>query len=402
MKSNQQNYIFKFLYILFVFSCYLILLNTSYIYKVVNPVVVKNQVFLFADFSAIIAANFCENNNINPFISNPCDILQRKHVYGSILLLLPTDKTSLMLYDYFPYVLIMIFLITTVSFLEIKKENFLINTTALLTPTTLLMIERLNIDILIGIFFLILCLTRNRIFASIIISFLSLIKIYPIIFIKYFFSKYSKLKYSLIFSVLNIILLATYIYYDFNNFKYLLINLEQFTSKGMYAFGLSSIPNFLKNYFKVNIVIGYLIVIAVFLVSCFLINKFFYKEKHFNINIDENIFKDRLFINSLFVIFVLYLIFPNIYYREIFFLYLIPFLQNNWKNNLYISHIKKILTLKFLLLILILILADNFFYPRLYNLILLKHTLDIFIMIFLSPIIFNYTKEFIFKKIYDK
>ena len=56
-----------------------------------------------ADWNVIIDANKCQLIGYDVYISNPCDILDRSHVYGEILLHIPYyEKLDLLYYVVFP------------------------------------------------------------------------------------------------------------------------------------------------------------------------------------------------------------------------------------------------------------------------------------------------------------
>ena len=62
--------------------------------------------YIFADWAAIVSANICADKGINVYIENPCDIRNRIHVYGEILLHLPfVEKFKKFYLFYFPIIL---------------------------------------------------------------------------------------------------------------------------------------------------------------------------------------------------------------------------------------------------------------------------------------------------------
>ena len=71
---------------------------------------IKNGVSsIFLDWSVILSANLCKSR-VDVYIDNPCDIWNRAHVYGNILLNIPFVKISSILlfnitnyYEFFIY-----------------------------------------------------------------------------------------------------------------------------------------------------------------------------------------------------------------------------------------------------------------------------------------------------------
>ena len=141
---------------------------------------------LFADFHAILSAIECHNRGLNVFESNPCDVLGRVHVYGSLWLKLgtlslgPTHLFLIGLCTNLAFMAFAVFLVKPTSMAEFAKSGLF-----LFSPAVTLGVERANNDLVI--FFLlalsaILFAMKDKIayvFGLIIIYFSSLLKIYP-------------------------------------------------------------------------------------------------------------------------------------------------------------------------------------------------------------------------------
>lgn len=81
-----------FLFLLITLFIYY-LFESLLIYKFfVLPVVIKNQANIFIDWNAITSAIDCSKKGFDVFIENPCDVIGRRHVYGSILLNIPLSN----------------------------------------------------------------------------------------------------------------------------------------------------------------------------------------------------------------------------------------------------------------------------------------------------------------------
>jgi len=122
----------------------------KFVYPTIIPVEKNGLIYVFADWAAIISANICEQKGINVYLENPCDIKNRKHVYGEILLHLPFLEFNKFYQFYFPLILNILFLFIIVSFFNEKnsfKNYFLVF--FIISVPVILAIERANSDILI-------------------------------------------------------------------------------------------------------------------------------------------------------------------------------------------------------------------------------------------------------------
>ena len=103
--------------------------------------------------------------------------------YGMIFLKTPFNPTLKFFYiNYLPYITILLFVFTVTFLLNPKNKleySFVI--LAILNPTTLLLIERLNFDIFIFLILIIISLNRIYIFNWLLFLYCFLIKLYPIV-----------------------------------------------------------------------------------------------------------------------------------------------------------------------------------------------------------------------------
>ena len=86
--------------------------------------------------------------------------------YGMIFLKTPYNQTLKFFYtNYLPYITILLFVFTTTFLLNPKKKlEYLIIILAILNPTTLVLIDRMNFDIFIFLMLVIIALNRVYIF----------------------------------------------------------------------------------------------------------------------------------------------------------------------------------------------------------------------------------------------
>jgi uncharacterized membrane protein len=106
---------------------------------------------LFIDWYALLAASDCKALGIDPFQENPCDIVGRKHIYGSIWLYL--SNLGLSRADLFwsgicffvmPYILT-----ASLTLNPRTLKQFILALALILSPASLLGIERANADVAI-------------------------------------------------------------------------------------------------------------------------------------------------------------------------------------------------------------------------------------------------------------
>lgn len=173
--TNKLNHFLLFLFIVIIL--YYIFPEILYSFFVV-PVAQNKQIYLFSDWSVIFSAIKCKLLNYNIFILNPCDVYARPHVYGSILLFIPyIEDYSIFYFWYFPIFINLIFItIIILHFNFTSLKEYFLCLIFILNPSTLLAMERLNLDIFIFLLMILLCYFRNNILNLLFISFLTLAK----------------------------------------------------------------------------------------------------------------------------------------------------------------------------------------------------------------------------------
>ena len=108
-----QRLIFFFLIITILYFLFPKIIYGYFIF----PIIKNNQIYLFGDWSVIISAIRCKLLDYNIFINNPCDVIGRKHVYGSILLFIPYfEKYGEFYFLYFPIIVNLIFIFVVIVF----------------------------------------------------------------------------------------------------------------------------------------------------------------------------------------------------------------------------------------------------------------------------------------------
>ena len=401
----QKNYKTLFLSILLSLIIFLLIYN-KVIYPSISPMVKNGILFLFADWTVIVNANLCLEKGFDVFIKNPCDPWGRKHVYGEILLYLPfIDVLKKFYLFYFPIIMNFLFIYIFISFFNYKKslKNYTFFFFVLSAPF-LLAVERANNDILIFLIIFLVSKYRSLLTSHILILLGALSKFYPVCFgIIFLFKK--EIKKILINLLLLSLFISIFIFFQFESLIKIFNTQTQFSAGNVYAFSFQSLIKTI-GYFqlvedlkwvKTFFIVGFLLIPFLLIVYLFTSkNNHFFREIFTN-----NIFENRIYIISSITLISCYFIIENIFYREIFFLGLIPWLlryedqESNIKDFYYYF-----ILFKFLLttLIIFLVVGQNDllldFKPLL---ILLKHTIDFYLMtiifLVLSISFYNFLKK---------
>ena len=401
----QKNYKTLFLSILLSFIIFLLIYN-KVIYPSISPMVKNGILFLFADWTVIVNANLCLEKGFDVFIKNPCDPWGRKHVYGEILLYLPfIDVLKKFYLFYFPIIMNFLFIYIFISFFNYKKslKNYTFFFFVLSAPF-LLAVERANNDILIFLIIFLASKYRSLLTSHILILLGALSKFYPVCFgIIFLFKK--EIKKILINLLLLSLFISIFIFFQFESLIKIFNTQTQFSAGNVYAFSFQSLIKTIGyfqlvedlKWLKTFFIIGFLLIpfLSIIYLFAFKNNRFFTEI------FTNNIFENRIYIISSITLISCYFVIENIFYREIFFLGLIPWLlryedqESNIKDFCYYF-----ILFKFLLttLIIFLVVGQNDllldFKPLL---ILLKHTIDFYLMtiifLVLSISFYNFLKK---------
>ena len=372
-------------------------LNTSFFYQyLVPPVTLDKTIFIFRDWQVILSAANCSNLGYDVYSNNPCDPLKALHVYGSILLKLPIK-------DFLQFFYLIALPLTINGFFVIlillnfqfnNKIDYLIIFLFLLSPSTLLLLERFNIDIFIFIVIILISYFRSNVVSYLLIMLVSMAKFYPIVLSIFFIIRNNNNLKRILFFLTTVISFLIFVFYEREAIVKIINNQPQFTAYITTNFSIFAIKNFVDKYYNLN----WYIILFFFLLSNIIFTVYFIKkyEKNFfnSEKIDE--YKEILFILGVFILIFTYYIFSNFYYREIYIFCLIPLL------------LKKIRSDKnpFCKYFLYLICARYTFFIFMYHFIVfdpkgiflfIKLFLDLLIMFYVLTF-FLYTNIFIIKK----
>ena len=389
--------------VFFITLILIYLLFPNFIYKYFVPVLVKNnQLFLFADWSVIVSAINCKNMGLNVFIENPCDFIGRKHVYGSLLLFIPYIKEfSKIYFFYLPIFINILFIIIVILHFDfLKFKELLLFIFFIFNPSTLLAIERFNIDLLILMNVILISYFSSNYFRLLIIPLLTSIKFYPaILFNLFFFNMDKKFKRNLLFFTISLTITGIIIFFDRNNIVQIFNNSSQFTAGDRYLFSLMSIPDYLNIDSKLTI----LLIIFIFILYSYFIFNYFKKNivAFTDLNNEKINYNTILILAGGGILCTTFFIFKNTYYREIFLFCALPYIiqqSNKYKIFEYFVY--------FLIIRYILFLISNGISLHLNNdsLIIYKFILDLLCIGFIFAIIifeYSYIYKVFKKKLYE-
>ena len=325
MKSNFKIHILVFFLSIAVFL--LIYPHIFYKYFVLQmPFSDQVPQSYFADWTALISAAKCNLLGYDVFMENPCDSWNRKHVYGTIFLLLPySDNLSDFYSFYLPIFFNLLFLYVVISHINFYKiEQVIIYILFIFSSATLLAIERFNFDVIIFLTLLLICYLRSNLLKLIFITLITLAKFYPIITsISLFFRGFNKKNILYFIAFLSLVSLIFFL--DRDNLAKVFSNVSQMKASHHLAFGITHFAKFpsLNDQFTFE----HLLIFSISLMSvvCFFSYLVLKKDKFLS-NFNFEIYSDRLFFIGGVVCVSTYLLLSNYIYREIFIFLTLPFL----------------------------------------------------------------------------
>ena len=284
--------------ILFIFTITILLVYllyySKYLFEIVPPIIANGRVFLFGDWTAIVSAIKCDNLGINVFFENPCDPLKRIHVYGSVFLFLPTiTKFKLFFFLIFPVVFILIFIIAVLFLLRpFNLYSITIYFLSIFNPSTLLLFERFNFDLIIFLGMLLIIFINNKIFKFLTLVLLFSMKFWSIILAAIFlFFQKNKFNQSLIYIFFALILFSGLIYLEYDNLSLINKSSSQITASKYFIFGIGAFEQIAGKYLDFisvhPVASTYSILIVIFI--------FFFSIEKNNLNINYSRFDEKNF-----------------------------------------------------------------------------------------------------------
>jgi len=400
------------IYTVLIFSIILITINSDIVGNLYWQLSSR-----FVDYTVMIDWLECQSLGINLYVTEEL-ICNGKTVvpfaYGPAILFLPyNDVLSVFYNKYLPLIIIFLFIFLTIKIINPQnKIEKLLLFLILLNPSSLLTFDRLNFDIIVYIFAIIICFNRFYFINWFSILFLSFIKIYPAaLFINIFFENEKRTNKNIFLIILFIFLITLiYAYYYTDGILYSFEHHWDGKAGYHYLFSLNSIPKILKYVFNFNYQILIFLTYSLFI---FLVIKIYKNFNSLSIQLQNDIFSNnsKLFIVGGYLSIICFFLYSNWFYREIFLILMIPnVLRLKSSTN------NKILNL------LIYVIIARYFYLFLYSyinihdgithinsvrifsskflfIIFLKSVFDFIIMSLFSAILFLKTKIYIKKRL---
>ena len=337
MKQISKITLYSFIFIFIYFIFY---------YTGIIKFLVLGSTEIFGDYKIFLNALNCYNLGISPY-DGPQELKCKGFNYGHIILVITPFKNFLT-GQYFlllPIILIILFIITVIKLINPNNyySNFLC-ILCLLNPSTLLLIERLNLDIILFLIIFILALNKLYFLNWFLIIYSFLFKFYPFIFgIIIFLEKQNRKLKELLFIFL-FILSSSILFLIFFRDEYLLMLKDAKSWKmGLhYLFSIKTIPKVMKEAFSFNYALTMLLI---YLSYFYLIYKNYSKfilTNHINIS-----FQEKLYLLSTNTLLICFLVTSNPIYREVFIILTIPYILIN-KNQKIFNTLINIIIIKFI------------------------------------------------------
>lgn len=340
---NYKRNILTFLVFLFFSSIIYFLIIKQIIYPTIIPMIKNGVINVFVDWRVILHANICQEKGFDTYINNPCSPWNGKHVYGQILLYIPFISNFPNFYFiYLPIILNLIFLYTVINFFKFENTiGYICLFLIVFSAPVILAIERANIDIVIFLLLILISKNKNILINYLILIFTTISKFYPICMAIIFLFK-KKIKIITINIIFFLLIIFLILFFQLESLIKIFDNRNQFTGSGIYNFSFEGLLNFLLNFkiiynSKSYDFIKYLLLMSLLIVPIFLVILFNFKKIFNNSSIlnlfNEDIFENRVYILSSAVVLFCFFSFSNFFYREIFFVGLIPWLLKNRNLN---------------------------------------------------------------------
>ena len=317
-----MSFFLKFFSIFIVISfivgiVYIIFPNILYS-NIIIPILKDGLLYPFADWLAIISAVKCKSMNYDVFTINPCDVKERAHVYGSILLYIPLvegfDSFYLL---YFPIFINLIFVLVIILHFDLRRfKELLLFLLIIFNPSTLLLMERLNTDIFILLILILLCYFRLNILNIFLITSSTLAKFFPIALIPLFFlTKQKKFLINFMYFVIFILIISSVFYLDRYNLIKIFNNQDQYVASFRLSFSFVSFAKIISVTKGFSNILFLIISAGISFLIIFLTINYLKKDNFFKeFNFDG--YKELLFLVGGGLLVSTYIVFNNSYIEK--------------------------------------------------------------------------------------
>ena len=271
MNNNIKN----FLHTITIFILIIILLQSK---------ILSNFVWvlpeLFADFEAPINWLECHNLEFNLLTLDRIDCGTGKNIgqfnYGYIFLYTPYNEFLDTFYrNYLPWILIFLFTYSTVTIIKPKNqiETFLLYL-ALLNPSTLLLLERMQLDCLFYLAIIFVIFNRYYFINWFFGIYFAFIKFYPIALLISIFLENKKRSLKKIFIILFSlsIIFFVFLFFHLDEYNFMINNMLPGKAGYHFLYSLNSIPKIFKYIFGIKYQILLLIFYSLFIFFILRIN----------------------------------------------------------------------------------------------------------------------------------
>ena len=350
----------------------------------IYPIYEDKRLYLFEDYNQIIAVIKCKSLGIDVYTLNPCDRLGRIHSYGNSFFFIPFyDHLNKFYFIYFPFLTIIFFLLVIAVHFNFKsfKQIFLF-LIFLFNPSTVLLVERLNFDIFIFLFTVVICYFRKSLLSLIIILFLTLSKFYPVVLSFIFFLNNKRFRNNLALFIIFFISIFSFGKDYFQVFLDILINKDLLVSadyKFNFSFwALKRIPilsnNFSQNFLMLLSIIFFLLFYFVGILLGMNLVKKNLIFKNFN-------YFETLYICCCSILILTFFLHHNLYYRLVFIFGLIPLSLQRSRQCKFFNY-----SINFIILYLLFFSLSNYFSLFLENdfLLIFRYMFDICLVSIIS------------------
>ena len=367
--------------------------------------------YLFVDFKIPIEWLRCHSLGVNLLTLEPLNCGNRtvsQFNYGYIFLSLPYNEFLDTIYrNYVPWILIiLIIFLSTFTINPKSKIEFVVLYLSFLNPSSMLLIERMQLD---ALFYLtILLTTYHRVFfvTWILGVTFSLIKFYPVAILATVFleDKKRKLKNILIILLSLLFLIFFYMFINWEGYSFMLNNMLPGKAGYHFLFSLNGTAKILNYLFEIKYQFFLLITYLIFF---YLLKRMISKNYSLYEILKPEIYdpKSNIFIISGYFLIFLFLFVSSYAYKEIYLILLIPFIfsfQRKYPNNIFFKNLIKLIVLRYIFLFIYgflnvhdgisFINGERVFTHYFLIIIFIKSILDWILMLMIFSILFLKTK----------
>ena len=290
------------------------------------PVVKEDRLHIFADWAFLIKLGVCHRAGFEIYYPSSChdQVLN----YGNIFLYIPYFKLLEKFYFFYvPIAICFLFIFSVVSLIKPKKFiEYILLLLTIFAPSSLLVLERGNTDILIFLIIILLVYSKPSIFNFVILILASLAKYYPLaLIVNFFIEKKRSIKQIIITLLLFTMTLGFFFYFTGESLELIQNKMKMISPTWGNQFsirGLSLVLKKLKHFdYSTVLFISY-----IFFIFSSIVSFKIFQKSNFISKVNISFFEEKLFILGGNLSISVYLISDNVHYREIFLILLLPFI----------------------------------------------------------------------------